>query len=142
MSKPTTELIPPPITNYDTSFRLLDFNIFDEKRVNNDDSEDDGGDDDDNSAAASAAKKYKKDEKFTTIQMFGINENGETCAIFVRDYQPFFYVKVGDEWSIPQKSAFISHLKEKVGKFYQDSIMLIIKKMIVFCIEISQDMYF
>jgi DNA polymerase elongation subunit (family B) len=131
MSKPTTELIsPPPITNYDTSFRLFDFNIFDEKRVNNDDSEDEGGDDDDNSAAASAAKKYKKDEKFTTIQMFGINEKGETCAIFVRDYQPFFYVKVGDEWSIPQKSAFISHLKEKVGKFYQDSILDLESKLI------------
>jgi DNA polymerase elongation subunit (family B) len=131
MSKPTTELIPPPITNYDTSFRLLDFNIFDEKRENNDDSEDEGGDDDDNAnTAASTAKKYKKDEKFTTIQMFGINENGETCAIFVRDYQPFFYVKVGDEWSIPQKSAFISHLKDKVGKFYQDSILDVESKLI------------
>ena len=131
MSKPTTELITPPITNYDTSFRLFDFNIFDEKRDNNDDADGEGGDDngadDDN---VSAAKKYKKDEKFTTIQMFGINEKGETCTIFVRDYQPFFYVKVGDEWSIPQKSAFISHLKNKVGKFYQDSILDVESKLI------------
>ena len=133
MSKPAMELITPPITNYDTSFRLFDFNIFDEKRDNNDDADGEGGDDNgnhDDDDNVSAAKKYKKDEKFTTIQMFGINEKGETCTIFVRDYQPFFYVKVGDEWSIPQKSAFISHLKNKVGKFYQDSILDVESKLI------------
>ena len=106
---------------YDTSFRLLDFNIFDEKREKEEDAEDaDGGNDEDEDRGE---KKYKKDEKFTTIQMFGLNEKGETCAIFVRDYQPFFYIKVGDEWTIPQKGAFITHLKEKVGKFYENSIL-------------------
>ena len=123
---------------YDTSFRLLDFNIFDEKREKEE--EDDGGaeneeesshrrnndDADDNNGQ----KKYKKDEKFTTIQMFGLNEKGETCTIFIRDYQPFFYIKVGDEWTIPQKAAFISHLKEKVGRFYENSIMDIDSKLI------------
>jgi hypothetical protein len=114
-----------PVTaqDVDTSFRLFDFNIFDEKREkeeNLDGGPDDGdGDDTENINE----KKYKKDEKFTTIQMFGLNEKGETCAIFVRDYSPFFYIKVGDEWTIPQKSAFISHLKDKLGKYYQDSIL-------------------
>ena len=118
---------------YDTSFRLLDFNIFDEKRNEEEDEDADneedsrekrGGNDD------AGAKKYKKDEKFTTIQMFGLNEKGETCAIFVRDYQPFFYIKVGDEWTIPQKAAFISHLKEKLGKFYENSILDVESKLI------------
>ena len=123
---------------YDTSFRLLDFNIFDEKREKeedldgggpgNDDESSRRGDDDD--AVENGEKKYKKDEKFTTIQMFGLNEKGETCAIFVRDYQPFFYIKVGDEWTIPQKGAFISHLKEKVGKFYENSILDVESKLI------------
>jgi DNA polymerase elongation subunit (family B) len=112
---------------YDTSFRLLDFNIFDEKR-----SEDENSDDErnDNESRDDKGKNYKKNENFTTIQMFGLNENGETCAIFVRDYQPFFYIKVGDEWTIPQKSAFITHLKEKIGKFYSDSILEIDSKLI------------
>jgi DNA polymerase elongation subunit (family B) len=114
------------VPKYDTSFRLFDFNIFDEKRDNNDDADGEG----DEGSDGDSAKKYKKDEKFTTIQMFGLNEKGETCAIFVRDYQPFFYIKVGDEWSIPQKSAFISHLKEKVGKFYHDSILDVESKLI------------
>jgi DNA polymerase elongation subunit (family B) len=115
---------------YDVSFRLLDFNIFDEKREKEEDG-DGGGNEEEpwrrNEEADNdddrGEKKYKKDEKFTTIQMFGLNEKGETCAIFVRDYQPFFYIKVGDEWTIPQKGAFITHLKEKIGKFYENSIL-------------------
>ena len=122
---------------YDTSFRLLDFNIFYEKREKEEDG-DDGGNEEEpwrrNEEADNdddrGEKKYKKDEKFTTIQMFGLNEKGETCAIFVRDYQPFFYIKVGDEWTIPQKGAFIIHLKEKVGKFYENSILDVDSKLI------------
>jgi DNA polymerase elongation subunit (family B) len=122
---------------YDKSFRLLDFNIFDEKRENEEDL--DGGpnnDDEDGHMKAridvleDSEKKFKKDQKSTTIQMFGLNEKGETCAIFIRDYQPFFYVKVGDEWSIAQKGAFISHLKDKLGKFYENSILDVESKLI------------
>jgi len=121
---------------YDTSFRLLDFNIFDEKREKEDDGEDaDGGNEEEpwrrnEEDDTPGEKKYKKDERFTTIQMFGLNEKGETCAIFVRDYQPFFYIKVGDEWTIPQKGAFITHLKEKVGRFYENSILDVESKLI------------
>ena len=121
----TTQPQPQP-QDVDTSFRLFDFNIFDEKREeNNGDGDDDGNGDGNGSddADTRGEKKYKKDEKFTTIQMFGLNEKGETCAIFVRDYSPFFYIKVGDDWTIPQKSAFISHLKDKLGKYYHDSIL-------------------
>ena len=76
----------------DTSFRLFDFNIFDEKREKEEDLDGglDNGDGDD--ADTRGEKKYNKDEKFTTIQMFGLNEKGETCTIFVRDYSPFFYI--------------------------------------------------
>uniref|UniRef100_A0A6C0EYH4 DNA polymerase n=1 Tax=viral metagenome TaxID=1070528 RepID=A0A6C0EYH4_9ZZZZ len=125
-SEETQKLSQPKIPIYDTSFRLLDFNIFDEKREQEGEEDNDNEDD----ARDSGEKKYKKDEKFTTIQMFGLNEKGETCAIFVRDYQPFFYIKVGDEWTIPQKAAFISHLKEKVGKFYENSILDVDSKLI------------
>jgi DNA polymerase elongation subunit (family B) len=119
-------------TTYDISFRLFDFNIFDEKRDHNDAEDgghgsDAGGDDE---GQGRGEKKYKKDERFTTIQMFGINEKGDTCTMFVRDYQPFFYIKVGDEWTIAQKAAFISHLKNKVGKFYEDSILDVESKLI------------
>jgi DNA polymerase elongation subunit (family B) len=119
---PTTESTRP----YDTSFRLLDFNIFDEKRSEDENSDGEG----ECEESRHEEQKYKKNENFTTIQMFGLNEKGETCAIFVRDYQPFFYIKVGDDWTIPQKSAFITHLKEKIGKFYNDSILDLDSKLI------------
>jgi len=76
---------PISVPNHDVSFRLLDFNIFDEKRDDNADADGEGADGGDSDEGRGGAKKYKKDEKFTTIQMFGLNEKGETCAIFVRD---------------------------------------------------------
>ena len=74
------------------TFRLLDFQIKNEK----------------------GKGKKGKDNKEFIIQMFGMNEAGETCSIFVTDFTPFFYVKVGDDWGKPQKKAFIRHLKEQM----------------------------
>lgn len=72
------------------TFRLLDFQIKNEK----------------------GQGKKGFDNKEFIIQMFGMNEAGETCSIFVTDFTPFFYVKVGDGWGIPQKNSFIRHIKE------------------------------
>ncbi len=55
--------------------------------------------------------------------MFGINERGDTACIIVRDYQPFFYVKVPEAWGFEAKSHFITDLKKAVGKFSEDSIL-------------------
>ena len=55
--------------------------------------------------------------------MFGINEQGETCCIIVRDYQPFFYAKVPETWGFAAKGQFIAELKKSVGKFSEDSIL-------------------
>ena len=54
--------------------------------------------------------------------MFGINEKGETFCLFVNDYKPFFYIKVGDDWNVERKSEFLNHLKTKMGKYYENSI--------------------
>ena len=86
------------------TFRLFDFNIYDNRQ---DDSND----------------EIKKDNNSFTIQMFGINEAGKTCSIFVEEYKPFFYVKVGDDWNKTLKTAFLTHLKTKIGKFYENSIV-------------------
>ena len=42
----------------------------------------------------------KLDESYFNIQMFGINEKGETCSIDVIDFKPFFYVKLPDNANI------------------------------------------
>ena len=66
--------------------------------------------------------KIKRDMKCFVIQMFGINEEGETFCVFVNDYKPFFYIKVGDDWTMDRKTEFLLHLKTKIGKYYENSI--------------------
>ena len=89
-------------------FRLVDFNIYSAK--------DSSGDSDDE------PKAYKDNANFI-IQMFGLDESGKTYSLTVEGYKPFFYVMVNDSWTISMKDTFISHLKGKIGKYYQDSII-------------------
>jgi len=55
------------------SFKLVDFNIYNDKTYNDE------------------TEKY--DYQFT-IQMFAMNEKGENASIFINDFKPFFYIKV------------------------------------------------
>jgi len=57
--------------------------------------------------------KNDKDEAFK-IQMFGLNELGETYSIIVNDFTPFFYVKVGNSWNKPQLRRFISFIEREL----------------------------
>ena len=75
------------------TFKLFDFNVYNEK-VEDDDI------------------KSDKDTQFI-IQIFGINEIGETCSIITEDYKPFFYVKVDDTWGTHHKTSFLEHIKKK-----------------------------
>ena len=45
--------------------------------------------------------------KKMVIQMFGLNEMGDSCAIFVEDMSPFFYVLVPSDWTERTKNQFI-----------------------------------
>ena len=93
------------------SFRLLDFNIYDEVIEK-----------ETSSGSESGQYAMRRDLKRFTIQIYGINELGETCCLFVKDYKPFFYIKVDDSWGFEKKSEFLSHIKSKIGKYYEDSI--------------------
>jgi DNA polymerase elongation subunit (family B) len=98
------------------SFRLFDFNVKDVKveAENNSDGEQE----------ASEKKKKKKDTLKFVIQMFGKNEKGKTCSIMVKDYTPFFYVKIPEDWDINKKLEFVNHLKEEVlGNYYKDGLI-------------------
>lgn len=132
------------VANVNThEFRLLDFTFGDSKPSNNtdensdnDDKEDDDSDcgynEDDNDFSNEGSKQYfpqqGKDDKYFLIQIFGINEKGETACIFVEDYQPFFYIKVEDDWTVRTKEKFITHLKNKISQsmsnkeYFHDSI--------------------
>lgn len=98
-------------------FRVLDFNIYNEKSSLMDESSDE-------------EQTSFQDKNQFMIQMFGLNELGKTCSIIVEDFKPFFYVMVNDKWTLQMKDAFLFHIKEKMGKFYANSITecIIIKR--------------
>ena len=96
------------------AFRLLDFVAFDAtaSQLKGHVSSDSGGSD-----SGSDAAGYKPYEpRVFAIQMFGINEKGETCSIIVDDYQPFFFVKVADHWTQGMVFDFMQYLYTQIGQ--------------------------
>ena len=91
-------------------FRVYDFNFYNKK----DDAKEESGSDEESIS--------KTDTNKFVIQMFGINEIGESCSILIEDFKPFFYVKVGDEWAQYAKNSFLQFIKKKLGKYYENSI--------------------
>ena len=89
-------------------FRIFDFNVY-----NASDTSSESSDDEQNN--------YTDTSSFV-IQIFGVDENGKTYSLIAEGYRPFFYVMVNDNWSIKTKENFACHLKEKMGKYYKDSI--------------------
>jgi DNA polymerase elongation subunit (family B) len=65
----------------------------------------------------------RKDNKQFVIQMFGVNEKGETCCIYVKDFQPFFFILVGNHWTNREKVELVKDIQSKLGKKYADSIV-------------------
>jgi DNA polymerase elongation subunit (family B) len=96
------------------TFKLFDFNVTNEKNM---DIASDGSDENEE------VSTFKKDNNTFIIQMFGINEQGQKASITVQEYQPFFYVKVPNAWGQKMKTEFVNHLKAKVGKYYENSIV-------------------
>jgi len=92
------------------SFRLLTFNPYDKTIIND---EEEGEED----------EVYKKPQKEFLVQMFGINEKGETACIFVEGYTPFFYVKVGDKWTDSNRIEFMLQLTQDLGEGFADGIV-------------------
>jgi DNA polymerase elongation subunit (family B) len=90
------------------TFRIFDFNVYNIKDSSGDSSDDE--------------KNVYKDTETFVIQIFGVDEKGKTYSLIAEGYKPFFYVMVNDKWSIQTKEDFHAHLKEKMGKYYQDSI--------------------
>jgi len=90
-----------------TTFRLISFNAYDDAPRGED------------------AEKFApcKDREFM-VQMFGINEAGETASIFVEGFAPFFYVMVGDDWTDSQRVSFVANLYDELGgRFWEGCIV-------------------
>ena len=94
------------------SFRLIDFNIYDET-TEKEQSDSEGSDN---------GNKKQYSSKFV-IQMFGVNETGETYCLYVNDFNPFFFIKVGNDWNQGHANLLLNDIKRKVGAYYEESIV-------------------
>ena len=63
-----------------------------------------------------------KDNRKFIIQMYGLNSEGKTASIFVRGYNPFFYILVGDDWTEQTVMEFQAYLKKEIGSYFEDSL--------------------
>jgi DNA polymerase elongation subunit (family B) len=101
------------------AFRVFDFNVYSEKESFNNGSESD-----------EEVKVVHKDTSVFLIQIFGVNELGQTFSVIVEGFKPFFYVMVNDSWNISIKDQFLENIKTKMGKFYENTISecIIIKR--------------
>ena len=87
--------------------RLFDFRIYNEDLSEDSDEEE---------------EKSFGDKKETVIQMYGMNEGGETFAINVMNFQPFFYVKVPQYWDLRKLKEFKEKVKKEIGPYHSESV--------------------
>jgi len=66
--------------------------------------------------------KYTDTKEFL-VKMFGIDEYGHTACIYVKGFQPYFYVKVDDDWTQQHKNEFLTFIKNKMGKYFANSLV-------------------
>lgn len=106
--------------------RIFDFNVHNKTPAKND------SDSDSDSEDSGKYKKYvpRTDTSEFTVQMFGINEDGKTYSVIVEDFKPYFYIKVGDDWTDRKRHSFVKYLLSKMKPYYKDCILKseIIKK--------------
>ena len=57
------------------------------------------------------------------LQLFGTSTIGETYAVKVEGYFPFFYVLVGDNWGEDTTARFLVYLRKRLGGYYRNGII-------------------
>jgi DNA polymerase elongation subunit (family B) len=107
----------------DYEYKLFEFNIYTRPAFCEDVSENSSEDEN---------KKFSekiRDVNIFSIQMFGIDEQGNQCSIIVEDYKPFFYIKIPpSEIRTNFIRLFEGHIKTKIGHYYEDSILFEIEQ--------------
>ena len=96
------------------SFRLFDFATYDHFETIDGENESDNSNSNQSKSSTKSRKnrEYQKKQSHFRIEMYGKNEKGESCVIFVEDMKPFFFVKVGDNWTNEVVSEFQRYLWE------------------------------
>ena len=108
------------------NFKLLDFQVddihYEEKKQHNK-SESNSSDDGQSSGSDDSKFKQKIDKKLFTIQMFGINEIGKTCSITIKDFKPYFYIKIPKNFDNRKIKKLEFEFQKQLGPYYKNSLV-------------------
>ena len=75
----------------------------------------------DNENVEGRGTKNQDNKKFL-VKMFGMDEKGKTYCVFVKDFEPFFYILVPDNWKKIDALNFKSYIKNELGEYYENSV--------------------
>lgn len=91
-----------------TTFRLFDFKAFDNQNQTTEEQ------------VVKQKQPYKAqvNSRLFRIQMFGLNESGQSCMIYIDGFCPFFYIKVTNEWTDGKVKMFENHLRDQLKAFH------------------------
>jgi len=101
------------MTKMTTPSRIPEFRLFD-FQVENTTYDTWNDDDQDNN-------KFVDNNKFL-VKMFGMNGKGKTYCIYVKGFQPFFYVLVPDSWKTKEAVAFKQWIKMQLDDRFENSV--------------------
>jgi DNA polymerase elongation subunit (family B) len=105
------------------AFRLIDFRVYDDTSESMEHGVIDEVSASGSDSERSEGNKKEYPKKQFIIQMFGVNEKGETCCIYVDDYHPFFYVKVADNWTQAQATSLRREMVQRIGHYHDEAIV-------------------
>ena len=68
-------------------------------------------------------KASPRDQASFQVQMFGLDEKGNTSSLTVTGYRPFFYASVGEDWTSSEMIEFVSQMEEDLGEAYEGCVV-------------------
>ena len=106
-----------PSNKTDFHFQVVDWVTND---IYNDDDDDNENTDD---SFDKEENKYKKKDGKYLIKIYGVTESSDSVCLFVKNFTPYFFVKVPDDWKGQEAKRLIYFLKQNVAAKYNESIV-------------------
>jgi DNA polymerase elongation subunit (family B) len=101
-------------------FRLIDFHMYDGTSSQMRGTTSNTGSASDESLGSDgslgSSDKGSTEPHVFAIQMFGVNEQGQTASITIDDFRPFFFVRVGDQWTQGTVGTFMEALYRRMNQ--------------------------
>lgn len=85
-------------------------------------SDEESAEDRDESEGSGKRSKWKPYDDQFVIKAFGLDHKGNSIAVDITDFKPYFYIKVPDTWERNVATVFINGLKELVHKAFRDTL--------------------